>query len=647
MPDHYTNRKFAVCYWQSFVSHVRKSWDHNDSHIPAQKVQICNHKGNLIGVSAVDDYVYHPAELLNISLYDWVRLYYCKKNTTKSRKKQNRPGKVNDDVSECSDSIDNSICDSLDGFIMHDTVTQTEKCKEPSGDWSIPHITSDINSSPDLTDELTKVFVVLGSMVDAMDISDQSSSMLLDSHSTFNFCKDHPLSDTHHIVCQAEANEFISNFVGAVLPRHNHGDYEYYCCTMLTLFQPWHTGQELKHSKDASWSDAFMSLKFTPCQQDIMKNFNLQYKCLDAHDDFQAELKKGATEAPGWLHMDDNDGFINASDQAQVNDAHMDYDLADIDFSDPTSLGLGKRWVKHLHDTMGIHSMLDVIGWSHINHDNSCSNTELTYEDVNLDQNGSQWKSDITKMRQTLLDAKFSAGPSNHSCDTEDSMNNQGKFPQPEYKNGEVKITDCQSESNSNGRNVYQKQCSMVADCIIQEDSLNYEQERAFYKVTTHSTVPKGTPLKMYTGGMGGTGKTHVLQALIKYFHALNESHRLTVVALTGTAAALIGGSTYHYMFGIYDSRSGNISNKLLGEVKSHLQGVDYIFFDEVSMLSCADMYKISARLCEVQNVYFESYGGLSMIFAGDFAQLPPAYAGPGQALYSSYVGSKSDSMHD
>ncbi|PBK94416.1 hypothetical protein ARMGADRAFT_927711, partial [Armillaria gallica] len=25
MPDHYTNRKFAVCYWQSFVSHVRKS----------------------------------------------------------------------------------------------------------------------------------------------------------------------------------------------------------------------------------------------------------------------------------------------------------------------------------------------------------------------------------------------------------------------------------------------------------------------------------------------------------------------------------------------------------------------------------------------------------------------------------------------
>ncbi|KAK0442072.1 hypothetical protein EV421DRAFT_1890989 [Armillaria borealis] len=35
------------------------------------------------------------------------------------------------------------------------------------------------------------------------------------------------------------------------------------------------------------------------------------------------------------------------------------------------------------------------------------------------------------------------------------------------------------------------------------------------------------------------------------------------------------------------------------------------------------------------------------MTFAGDFAQLPPAYGGSGQSLYSGYVGAKSDSMHD
>ncbi|PBK83802.1 hypothetical protein ARMGADRAFT_1048365 [Armillaria gallica] len=35
------------------------------------------------------------------------------------------------------------------------------------------------------------------------------------------------------------------------------------------------------------------------------------------------------------------------------------------------------------------------------------------------------------------------------------------------------------------------------------------------------------------------------------------------------------------------------------------------------------------------------------MIFAGDFVQLPPAYGGSGQSLYSVYVGAKSDSMCD
>ncbi len=151
----------------------------------------------------------------------------------------------------------------------------------------------------------------------------------------------------------------------------------------------------------------------------------------------------------------------------------------------------------------------------------------------------------------------------------------------------------------------------------------------------------------MYIGGMGGTGKTHVLQALVAYFNALGESYRLVVVAPTGTAAALIGGSTYHYMFGINDAQGDNISNKLLSEVKSRLNGVDYVFFDEVSMLSCSDLYRISARLCAVFNIYHVPFGGINMIFAGDFAQLPPAYGGSGQSLYSGYVGAKSDSMRD
>lgn len=60
----------------------------------------------------------------------------------------------------------------------------------------------------------------------------------------------------------------------------------------------------------------------------------------------------------------------------------------------------------------------------------------------------------------------------------------------------------------------------------------------------------------MYLGGMGGTGKSRVIQALMKFFEMRNESHRIIVVAPTGNAAALIGGHTYHSVLGIDDRGS-------------------------------------------------------------------------------------------
>ncbi|KAK0442071.1 hypothetical protein EV421DRAFT_1710922 [Armillaria borealis] len=193
-------------------------------------------------------------------------------------------------------------------------------------------------------------------------------------------------------------------------------------------------------------------------------------------------------------------------------------------------------------------------------------------------------------MRQTILDDRFSA-----INDSKSNTSNVYLYGRTTDEAGEVKITDLQSESNAALRNAALKHRHDIADQILQEFALNYEQERAFRLVTNHSSGPKGSPLKMYIGGMGGTGKTRVLQALVAYFKALGESYCLVVVAPTGTAAALIGGSTYHYMFGINDARGDNISNKLLSEVKSRLNGVDYVFFDEVSMLSCSDLYRCHA----------------------------------------------------
>ncbi len=174
---------------------------------------------------------------------------------------------------------------------------------------------------------------------------------------------------------------------------------------------------------------------------------------------------------------------------------------------------------------------------------------------------------------------------------------------------------------------------------VSSEFGLNTEQERVFRIITQHAANLMAIQLRMYVGGMGGTGKTRVLNMLTLYFKAQGESCRLVIVALTGTAAALINGSTYHFMFGINECNGDSISKKSLAEVKGHLQGVDYVFLDEVSMLSSVDLYKISARLAMCFNKLELPFGGINMIFAGDFTQLPPAIGGRRASLYGTSDG--------
>ena len=74
------------------------------------------------------------------------------------------------------------------------------------------------------------------------------------------------------------------------------------------------------------------------------------------------------------------------------------------------------------------------------------------------------------------------------------------------------------------------------------------------------------------------------------------------------------------------------------------MDGVDYVFLDEVSMLSCHDMYRISAQMAKASNDHDLAFGGKNIILAGDFAQLPPVAGKEASALYSGYIGTKIDS---
>ncbi|KAI9058817.1 hypothetical protein FKP32DRAFT_1551786, partial [Trametes sanguinea] len=132
---------------------------------------------------------------------------------------------------------------------------------------------------------------------------------------------------------------------------------------------------------------------------------------------------------------------------------------------------------------------------------------------------------------------------------------------------------------------------------VVETFTLNDEQMRAFFICARHLHHHQRDALRMYLGGMAGTGKSRVLLAIMAFLVARDETHRFMVLGPTGSAAALIGGSTYHSVLGFGFDKQGKLSRSALERIRERFAHVDLIFIDEVSMLSCTDLERICAAL--------------------------------------------------
>ena len=243
-------------------------------------------------------------------------------------------------------------------------------------------------------------------------------------------------------------------------------------------------------------------------------------------------------------------------------------------------------------------------------------------------QSGKDWTAIVQNKRQELIDERCKNIP-----DHIDDINKTG-YDQESL--AEVKIVD-KTYLTAKFKAKVEKEQNII-DSTVSDFLLNIDQERAFRIIANHASTEKPGQLIMYIGGMAGTGKSQVIKALTVFFEKRNESHHIVITAPTGTAAALVGGSTYHSILGINDKSASTIS---MAKVRTRLDGVDYMFLDEVSMLSCHDMYNISAQPAKAFNEPNKPFGGLNMIFSGDFSQLPPVGGGESVSLYSGSIGTQ------
>src|SRR5882762_5085314 len=454
---------------------------------------------------------------------------------------------------------------------------------------------------------------------DGNDVDSDDGSNRVAFH---RFLKEHPLHHSHHVRLLEDVHEWVPNFVGGAMPRSDRGDREYYCSTMLRLFKSWRTGKDLK-LEDQSWDDAFRTHMFNTRQLDIMKYFNVRYECLDARDDYAAQMKKGDNVgiSSNWDIYDNLDSDLVNYNSFEGDDFTCDVNMVNVD-------DIGPKTEKRNRDMLHVEQIMQDAGWFDKSPNGPADVGDLTPVVPDDFQSGKDWTAVVQRKRQELIDEKCRNIPG--------KIDDVDKTNYDQESSAEVKIVD-KAYLTANFKSKVKKEQNII-DNTVTDFSLNTEQERAFRIIANHASTEKPEQLIMYIGGMAGTGKSQVIKALTAFFEKRNESHRIVITAPTGTAAALVGGSTYHSILDINDKNTSTIS---MAKLRTRLDGVNYMFLDEVSMLSCHDMYNISVQPAKAFNEPNKPFGGLNMIFSGDCSQLPPVGGGESISLYSGSIGTQ------
>ena len=131
----------------------------------------------------------------------------------------------------------------------------------------------------------------------------------------------------------------------------------------------------------------------------------------------------------------------------------------------------------------------------------------------------------------------------------------------------------------------------------------------------------------VFLTGPGGTGKSYLIKAMVE--HSKTSNKTCQVCALTGCAAVLLDckATTIHSWSGIGMMNSEDdvilrrISQKK--ELKSHWKNTDVLIVDEVSMMS-KRMFELLNLIAKKIRGNNSPFGGIQVIFVGDFFQLPP-----------------------
>jgi hypothetical protein len=133
------------------------------------------------------------------------------------------------------------------------------------------------------------------------------------------------------------------------------------------------------------------------------------------------------------------------------------------------------------------------------------------------------------------------------------------------------------------------------------------------------NAVEKGE--NVFVTGVGGTGKSVLLREMRARLEARGKV--VCIAAPTGLAAENIDGCTVHAAAGIGVSSDVHGFGYLTQLHRNRIQNYDVLMIDEVSMLAGEFIDRLSEHFSQARQ-NSRPFGGLQIVFFGDFLQLGP-----------------------
>ena len=438
------------------------------------------------------------------------------------------------------------------------------------------------------------------------------------------FLPNHPQSASH--IVRKRTVWIVSVVLGNKMPRPNRSEDErlLWCRTVLTLFVPWRSPADLK-SMSEDWIEAYDRMQQCIPQEHmaIINNMNVLSECKDARDKSSADRSSARNLV---LHMPmrppSPDPFSVFEDRVQpateeVVDSSEDSDHHTEPLLEALDRGIGIR-VRYALDQC------------YQRQNTSITSSAFGSDTITDEDKSSRLQLEHQLMRQVKRKRRAEDLPDETDDMRRDVRKRLDRPPTLRWSQleDELATNPMSTWSMTEDPDVLK---NIIQQVILEKNLLsNKEQLRAFEMVAQHVCFG-GNQLQMFIGGVGGTGKSHVVNAVLRLFSLLGKSRNILVAAPTGAAAILIGGHTIHSLTLLPDSPGRNLQ-----ELFDICNGVDYLVLDEMSMIGASFLCMLSSRLQRAkgtdETVQDLPYGGVNMIFTGDFGQLRPVRE---SALYS------------